>query len=178
MPNKLSNSVRSLIVVLIIPASILSGCVTPSPENFVVVPANDSTPPTVGMTINDNIKINIDVNETSQPVTIRAGSDVVTVIAGATDNDGGIKAVSLWATYTYYKPGQISGPGLAGAPIKQDVSNARVGESTLKNRFFLYNFELKKELGSWSSIKIDVWAKGENFHGGMAQTPVVSITYP
>jgi hypothetical protein len=173
MPTKLSN----LVFVLIILAS---GCAsfTPDPKNFVVVPMNDITPPTVGMTVNDNSKINIDVSETSQPTTIHAGSDNISIIAGATDEDGGLKVVSLWATYTYYKPGQISGPGLAGAPVKQDVSNAKVGESTLKNRFFLYNFDLKTELGHWSNIKIDVWAEGENFYGGKVQTPVVSITYP
>ena len=97
---------------------------------------------------------------------------------GSTDEDGGIKAVELWATFTYYKPGQISGPGLAGAPIKQDVSSAQIGESTLKNRFFQYNFDLKKELGSWSNIKIDVWVEGKNFYGGKVSTPKISITYP
>jgi hypothetical protein len=173
MRNKLS----SLVFILII---FTSACVptTPDPKNYVVVPANDNTPPTVGMTVNDNNKVNIDVNETSQPITIQSGSDTVSVIAGATDEDGGIKSVKLWATFTYYKPGQISGPGLAGTPIKQDASNAQIGESTLKNRFFLYNFDLKQELGGWSSIKIDIWTEGENFYGGKASTPMVSVTYP
>lgn len=168
--NKFCLGVLSLII--------LTSACTPAPENFVVVPTNDSTPPTVGMTVNDNNKINIDVNEASQPITIQASSDTVTVIASATDKDGGIKMVELWATYTYYKPGQISGPTLAGAPEKQDISNAQIGESTLKNRFFFYNFDLRKELGSWSSIKVDVWVEGENFYGGRVSTPIVSMIYP
>jgi hypothetical protein len=155
----------------------MSGCGPPAPENFVIVPASDNTLPTVGMMVNDS-KVNINVNESSQPVTIRAGADTVAVIAGATDQDGGIKTVGLYAAFTYYNPGQTSGPGLVGSPVQQDVSNAKVGESTLKNRFFQHNFDLKKERGNWTSIKIDVWTEGENFHGGMARTPTVSITYP
>src|SRR5262245_37075293 len=104
MTNKLSNLAFILVI-------LLSGCVPPTcaPKNFIVVPANDSSPPTVDMTVNDNSKVNINVYEISQPTTIQTGSDVVTVIAGATDEDGGIKVVKLWATYTYYKPGQTSG---------------------------------------------------------------------
>lgn len=171
MLNKLSKLVFTLII-------FTSACAPLPPENFVAVPTNDSTPPTVGMTVNDNNTININIDETSQPITIHSDSEIVSVIAGATDEDGGIKVVKLWATFTYYKPGQTSGPGLAGAPIKQDVSNAHIGESTLKNRFFVYNFDLKKELNGWSSIKIDIWAEGENFYGGKVSTSVVSITYP
>lgn len=176
MSNKLNN-LNSVFVLSIL----LLGCQHNSPApnpNLVLVPTSDSTFPTVGMTINDNNKINIDVNEKSQPTTINAGSNTVTVIAGAIDEDGGIKAVKLWATFTHYKPDQISNSGLAGAPIKQDVSNAQIGEFTLKNRFFSYNFDMKKELGSWSNIKIDVWAEGENFYGQKVSTPKVSITYP
>ena len=173
MTGMYSKLINILIITLLFSAS---GCNT-APANFVIVPASDSTPPTVGMTVNDS-KVNIDVNESSQPVTMRAGADTVAIIAGATDQDGGIKTVKLFAAFTYYKPGQITGPGLVGAPIRQDVSNAKVGESTLKNRFFLYNFDLKKERGNWTSIKIDVWTEGENFYGGTVRTPTVSITYP
>ncbi|VVB87953.1 Uncharacterised protein [uncultured archaeon] len=177
MPKKLSYSSIARIVFIIILATIISGC--DSPENYVVVPTNDVTPPTVGMSISqENNNTLISVNETSQPVTMHAVSNVVTFISGASDNDGGIKEVSLWATVTYYKPGQIVGPGLVGAPIKNDVSNASVGESTLKNRFFLYNYDLKQERGSWSSIKVDAWTEGKNFYGGITRTPVVSIYYP
>jgi hypothetical protein len=120
----------------------------------------------------------ISFSATSQPATIIAVSDVVSVTASGSDDDGGIKAVRMWATYTYRKPGQTSGPGLAGKPVTENVSGAAVGESTLKNRIVAYNFDLKKELAGWSSIKLDVWVEAENFYGGKVQTPVVSITYP
>jgi hypothetical protein len=120
----------------------------------------------------------ISFNATSQPTTIIAVSDVVTVIASARDDDGGIKAVKIWATYTYHRPGQTAGPGLVSTPVAQNVSNAAVGESTLKSRIVSSNFDLKKELLGWSSIKLDVWVEGENFYGGKVQTPVVSVTYP
>jgi hypothetical protein len=120
----------------------------------------------------------ISFSATSQPITIIAVSDVVSVIASARDDDGGIKAVKMWATYTYRRPGQISGPGLVSMPVAQNVGNAAVGESTLKSRVVAFNFDLKKELIGWSSIKLDVWVEGENFYGGKVQTPMISITYP
>jgi hypothetical protein len=147
------------------------------PDCYVVVPTGDNTAPEmVAMDIYDPDVISF--NATSQPTTIIAVSDVVSIIASARDTDGGIKAIELWATYTYYKPGQVSGPGLAGAPVTQNTSNATVGESTLKNRIVAYNLELKKALGGWSRIKVDVWIEGKNFYGGTVKTPVVTITYP
>jgi hypothetical protein len=101
--------------------------------------------------------------------------DNVTIIAGATDEDGGIKAVKMFATLTYYKANQVSGPGLTSGPIRQDVSTSKGGESTLKNRFFQHNFDLKQERSGRDSIKINVWTEGENFHGGKVRTPTVSI---
>ena len=176
------SSHRSTIISFLLMALVvsISGCgppPTPSPENFVVVPANDSTPPTVGMIVEDNSALHIDVNETSQPTAEKTRSDNMSVSVGAIDKDGGVKAVRLWATYTYLKPDQIENPGLAAAPIQQDVSNANVGEPTLKNRFFVYDFNLRKKLGCWSSLQVDVWAEGENFSGAKVKTPVVSITY-
>ena len=161
---------------------LLSGCFHTTPTrpnaNLVTIPATDNTPPTVGMTINDNSTININISESSQPTTINTKSAVLSVIAGATDSDGGIKNVKLWASFTHYKSGQTSGPGLSGTPIKQDESNAKIGESTLINRFFLYNFDLKKELGSWENLKLDLWTEGENFYNGKVRTPTVSVKYP
>ena len=117
----------SLLLVL----NMLLGCQPNSPArapNSVVVPTSDSTPPTaVGLDVfYPDI---LSVGKSSQPITIIAVSDLVTVVAGATDEDGGVKALKLWATYTYYKPGQTSGPGLATAPIKQDLSDATVGSA-------------------------------------------------
>ena len=171
------NKFNNLVFVLIFLLSACAPTPTSSPESFVLVPASDNTPPTaVGMAVFDPDIIS--VSATSQPITIIAVSDVVSVIASARDDDGGMKAVKMWATYTYYKPGQVSGPGLAGTPITKNVSNAIVGESTLKSRIVAHNFDLKKELGGWSRVKVDVWIEGENFYGGKVQTSVVSLTYP
>lgn len=160
---------------------LVTGCgasPTSEPQDCVVASSNDSTLPTLGLTITDFDKLKVDLNETSQPMLIEPIPNVVSVYAGATDDDGGIKVVNLWATYTYYKPGQTSGPFLAGAPIQQVISDGAIGECVRKNMFFFYRLDLKKELGNWSSIQIDVWVAGENFQGGKIQTPKASITYP
>lgn len=158
--------------------SILASSLLPpsSPEEFVVVPTADNTSPMAGMDVYDPRPISI--NQAAQSITIIAVSDVVSVIASARDDDGGIKSVKMWATYTYYKPGQISGPGLVTTPVSESVSNATVGESTLKSRIVATNFDLKKELGGWSKVKVDVWIEGENFYGGKVKTPIVSLKYP
>jgi hypothetical protein len=120
----------------------------------------------------------IGIDQSAPSVSIVAVSDVVSIIASATDDDGGVKAVKMWATYTSYKPGVISGPGLVSAPVTESVSTAAVGDSTLKSRVVAYNFEVKKELVGWSRIKVDVWVEAENFYGSRVKSPVVSLTYP
>lgn len=164
-----------LVFVLII---LLSSC-TPATDNanYITVPNDDSTAPTVGMTIYDS-KMNIDITEKSNPITFEASSGIVPILVGATDIDGGIKVVRLWKTVTKFKPDDIEGSGLQSAPEMQDVSTANVGELTLKNRFFKYDLNLSQELGDWAWIKVDVWAEGENFYGGIVSTPKISIKYP
>lgn len=168
MPNRCSITAFALVF-------LLWAC-PPSADNLVVVPAADNTPLTLAMDVFDPDLISI--SQTAPSVTIVAVSDVVTVTASARDEDGGIKAVRMWATYTYSKPGVTSGPGLAGPPVNESVSTAIVGQSTLKIRTVAYNFDLKKDLGGWSRVKVDVWIEADNFYGGHAQTPVVSLTYP
>jgi hypothetical protein len=170
-----ANNLNDLLLILIF---FLAGCGPQNcPDCYVVVPTGDSTPPEmVTMDVYDPDVISF--NATSQPTTIIAVSDVVSIIASARDSDGGIQATELWATYTYYKPGQISGPGLATIPVTASTSTVNVGESTLKSRTVAYNLELKKELGGWSRIKVDVWIEGKNFYGGLVKTPTISITYP
>jgi hypothetical protein len=130
------------------------------------------------MVVNDNYETDIDVQAASRPLTMLSGSDTVTIIATGTDNDGGLRAIRLWAAYTYYNPGQTVGPTLPGVPVRQVVSNAQVGESTAKTRFFFHNLDLDAIRGSWARIRIDVWTEAENFHGGTSQSSTVSIRYP
>jgi hypothetical protein len=169
VPNKFHILVFALIL-------LLWSCPPPPPGSLVVVPASDNTPLTLAMDVYDPDLIPI--NQTAPSVTIVAVSDVVSVIGSATDDDGGIKAIKMWATYTYSNPGVTSGPGLVSAPVNESVSSAKVGESTLKSRTVAYNFDLKKELGGWSRVEVNVWIEGENFYGGHAQTPFVTLTYP
>ncbi len=176
----MSKHLSTLCVILVL--GTLVGCPAPRPgadpdPNVVAVPISDPNPPTaVGLDVYDPDLISVGM--TSQPVTIIAVSNEVTVVAGATDEDGGIKALKLWATYTYYRPGQTSGPGLAGAPLKEYLSDAVVGGSARKSPFLTHTFKLKDDLRGWSRIKIDIQVEGENFYGGKVKTPLVSITYP
>jgi len=154
---------------------LLWACPPPPPDTLVVVPAADNTPVTIAMDVFDPDPLTI---PQTAPVTLVAVSDVVTVIARATDEDGGIKSVKMWATYTYSKPGVVAGPGLVSAPVNESISTAVVGQSTLKSRNVAFNFDLKKELAGWTRVKVDVWVEADNFFGNHVQTPAVSLVYP
>lgn len=146
-------------------------------QNNVVIPSSDATPPSAALTVNDAVS-NLNIDQTSGPVNFQARDTTLTAIAGGIDNDGGVKSVKLFAEYTYYKPGQISGPTLVGAPIKENISPAQVGATTPKNLFLQHNFNLKTDRGGWSSIRLNLWVETENFHGGKARTQNVTVTYP
>ncbi len=175
-------------IILVISYLFLIGCVNNTPKqndpNYVIIPQSDSSAPEVGMTINDNNTINVNVSDKcGEPPLVKClppldtKSGVLSVIAGATDSDGGIKSVKLWASVTRSRPGQTAGPGLIGGPVQQIDSNAKIGELTKKNLFFLYNFDLIKELGSWDNLTLVIWTEAENFHGGKVETLSTTIKY-
>ena len=178
---------HSWMTVAVMLMSLFLGCTTQTPSNspdsFIVVPANDATSPTAGMLVNDNFKVQIEVIPSSQPMTIYAGSDVVSVIGSATDTDGGIKNVKLFSTLTAYADVGIglSIPTVLGVLPSVNVesqSTATIGGSTLKSRPVAKNFDLKALLGTQSRIKLDVWIEGENFSGAKVTTARASILYP
>jgi hypothetical protein len=149
---------------------------TSCPDCFVVVPTSDATPPTVALNISDQDLIN--VPQGSPPLTIIAVSDSVDVIASARDEDGGVRSVKIWVSFTYYRPGQVIGPGLVAAPAAESSSSSLVGESTAKSRVVTASIDLRGPLSSYSRVKADVYVEGENFHGGRVLSPVASLTYP
>jgi hypothetical protein len=156
---------------------LMTGCPDPSsPENFVTVPASDSTLPTAALTVNDGQQ-SIDVTQASQPLEFRTRASIVSIIAGGTDSDGGILAVRVWENTSRYSEGVSETPVFSTKPFLEDVSSAKIGEPTLKNRFILHNFDMDQKLGSWSSMRVDVWVEAENFHSGKAKTPKVTILY-
>lgn len=178
---------RSWMTVVLVIATLLTSCTkqTPSnsPNSFVIVPTTDTTAPTAGMLVTDNFKAQVEVTSESQALTIYGGSDTVSVIGSATDQDGGIKNVRLLSSLTAYADVGInlSIPtvlGLIPATSAQSQSTAIIGESTLKSRPLAQNFDLKGLQGTHSRIKLDVWIEGENFFGATVKTARVSILYP
>lgn len=106
---------RKLILMFVMLVSLPQGCTTTScPDCFVNVPINDSTVPTLAsMIVSDQGTFTF--NQSSQATTIIAVSDVVSVLASARDDDGGLKAVRIWSTTTYFSTGQVVGPGTGPA---------------------------------------------------------------
>jgi hypothetical protein len=100
------------------------------------------------------------------------------VLASSRDDDGGLKAVRIFGTFTYRKPGQVVGPGLVSGPAAESVSSANIGEQTARQRITAINFDLKGELVGWTSITLDVWVEGENFAGQKVTAATASVVYP
>lgn len=181
-------------IILIVLTFFLMSCInnTPKPNdpNSIIIPQIDNTLPEVGMTINDNKTININVTDKDCPPPnptptepakdcpdiIHTDSNILSIIAGGTDSDGGIKSVKLWASSSRSRPGQTSGPGLAGRPVHQIDSNAKIGELTKKNSFFIHNLDIKAEIGNLNDTLI-LWTEVENFHGGVKKSLLMNIKY-
>jgi hypothetical protein len=155
---------------------LLSACGRCPGDNCVIVPPRDDTSPTAAsLEVRDGDTIRL--TSASRPLTIIAVSDVVRVFGDARDEEG-IKAVRLWGRYTYYNLGQPAGPAPTNTLIAETVSNAVVGGEALKFGLVANTFDLRRILGSWSRVKIDLWIEGENFHGGKIETPVATLSYP
>lgn len=178
---------RSWLTLVLVITTLFAGCTkqTPSnsPDSFVAASSTDTTAPMAGLLADDNFKTQVETTPSSQPLTIYAGSDRVSVIGSGSDADGGIKHVTLFSSLTAYADVGInlSVPTVLGvipAVEAQNNSSAAIGDLTLKSRPLAKTFDLAQLLGTHSRIKLDVWIEGENFAGATVKTARVSILYP
>ena len=149
------------------------------PEDYVDVPASDPTPPTVAMDVPVPGRPTLNVKDGGAPASGGIGAgQVATAIAVGTDNDGGVRTVQIWATYTHWTANTQTGPGLAGAPEAENASTATQGERTLKQRIVSHNFDMTQIPAGATRARIVIWAVATNFHGGQATTPEVTLDWP
>lgn len=113
-----------------------------------------------------------------QPATVAVGdSDKVRVTTRFDDPDGGVKAVRIWVSMTRSNPGTIEAPTLSGTPVAVMTSNATVGQPADATQSVSWEFDVPNLQGSFQSIKLDIFAEGENFHSGISKTPTLSLTF-
>lgn len=167
------------------------GCAS---SEMVKVPASDSTPPTVLMTIfvkftsgDSTQKIQLDGQSAAPPIMYLPDvGDGISVIASGTDRDGGIKNIGIITTISTSYTDQ-NGKGVNSAPAVTSIdnpSNAQVGESTSIGRSISDGYSIpdpRTHLPPGASnlgIRGEVRAHATNFHGGSAITPIFEFRYP
>ena len=116
---------RSPFWALCVPALVLA-C---QPQT-VPVPQADPTPPTaLWLQANPPEAPLANVTLGGTPLTAEVGdSGVVQLTANGSDPEG-LHAIRLWMTVKRARPGQIEGPGLAGAPVAEQSTPATAGGS-------------------------------------------------
>lgn len=180
---------RSLVAFL--PLWLFYGCES---KEKVKVPASDSSPPSVSMSVNfgrpgalQNIQLN---GQSATPAIVHLTNvgDELAVIAVGRDVDGGIKDIEIQpdiqSTWTLPNgTGATSGPLSA---LTHNPSNAQRGQFTSIERSVSFGWEVPdprtqtRATPGATNFRIHgtVYAQATNFDGGSAKTPVFEFIYP
>lgn len=180
----------ALVALLVLFLGLMTACPTgcQNAGDCVAAASPDPTPPTVALDAHfSSGKPIISVSETSAPVTTKVGGgEVITLLAGGTDNDGGCKDIQIWVETTTWKTnpnGTVTqtGPGLLGAPAATNPDNtSKIGEQVLKKRIAQFNVENFKSPGNpaTNKIRVRVWAVAVNFAGKTTQSATIEFDWP
>lgn len=191
---KLHNKTIMMLVLLVM-VGLISSCNRPCDENntkCVQIPESDQTPPqNLSLRISEEqdddngLVTRLVIDETfdsSQSYIVEPTTNIVFVSISGADNNGGIKSLELWMNTERCRSNgdetTCAGPGLLGAPTRSVVSSKNIGEYAYKERIIVEGLDLDEMLGSSTSLRVNVWAVAENFHGGKVRTPTVTIEYP
>lgn len=165
-----------------------SSCPPPRPEEVVTIPTADLTPPSVLMDVHftEPGKTFITVTNTSNPATTKvAGNEEVSLAAKGVDSDGGCRDIQIWVETTAWKynpdgTGTTIGPGLVGAPraSNPDRSAMNPGDQARKERLVSHKLDIRQLRGSYSAIRLEVWATALNFHNNQTNTSTLTIEWP
>ena len=166
---------------LLVAAIAVSGC----DKNGLTVPASDLTPPTTLWLQIDRPGrplLNAYITSADPPANAAAGQQM-RITARTDDPDGGVKDVQIWMTEQTWRTnpdGTVTstGPGLAGAPVASNPSQAVVGDPAPASRSVTYS--LTPPTAAVGAIRREyvIWARAMNFHGGTVQTQSLTIGVP
>ncbi len=142
----------------------------------VPIPQGDPTPPTaLWLQANPPEAPLANVTLGGTPLTAEVGdSGVVQVTANGSDPEG-LHAIRLWMTVKRARPGQIEGPGLAGAPVAEQSTPATAGGTATTSLSVSYGLSPSTEIGGFDDLWVDLWAEAENFGGGIVKTAVLTL---
>jgi hypothetical protein len=153
----------------------------------VTVKASDPTPPS-GITLETHGRpggeVTLGIGAPSLAIIIGRG-DSYFLRAIAEDPDG-IKQVAIWGTTekTCEDPAtgiaQLTGPGLVGAPLVQDMSAATVGGAASTGRYVSYvvkvDIQCPATAPRFVSQKLVFWGEATNFSNLRTKGPWLTIT--
>jgi hypothetical protein len=166
---------------------------TGSNANTVNVDRSDTSPPKVGLDVY-NLPLQSGASSQPQPesidstccdVTRTADGADISLVAGAFDDESGVRAVSIWVetTVTCTEDGTATtfGPGLLGNP-SAEARDDRV-DPTSASRNLAVTLGLNRSdfhkcpQGAQASRRARVWAEAENFAGGKNRTKTLTLSF-
>jgi hypothetical protein len=130
----------------------------------VPVPQADPTPPTaLWLQANPPAAPLANVTLGGTPLTAEVGdSGVVQLTANGSDPEG-LHAIRLWMTVKRARPGQVEGPGLAGAPVAEQSTPASAGGTATTSLSVSYGLSPSTEIGAFDDLWVDRLGRGGEF---------------
>ena len=162
-------------------ALVTEGFPLPSAVPTLPLPSSDATPPTVLLDAWFDSGRAATVADLVGPATLSVPrNDRALLVALGEDNDGGCSDVQIWTSTTLWRGSSGGNPGLAGAPdARNRDSTTTAGQTVRKRRNAFLTLDVGRRLGvGGTRVRVEVWAKALNFHGGNAQTPKLTIWAP
>lgn len=170
----------SLAIALVFALLLITACGAP-----IQVPSSDSTDPEIALTYGrlESSVVTLNEGDANRTYTLQAPTNqVVSFIATATDEDGGVHRASIHTSIGFRCENrdttQTNARGHGG---ESEVNNAQPGEdaetvlaTSLKLDFSDVHTECQPG-SSFLGAQYEIFASAENFHGGTAETPRVTI---
>lgn len=142
----------------------------------VPIPQGDPTPPTaLWLQANPPEAPLANVTLGATPLTAEIGDSGVVQLTATGSDPEGLHAIRLWMTVKRARPGQVEGPGLAGAPVAEQITPATAGGTATSSLSVSYGLSPSSEIGGFDDMWVDLWAEAENFGGGIVKTAVLTL---
>lgn len=184
-----SKSVRQRIFVVFVAVlmSVAIGCTTTNRPcvagKAITIPVSDVSSPTSAMDIHFPSKPSATVMEGSGDIEIKVGgNDAITLLAVGNDPEG-VKDIQIWIQETWWfanpTTGIVSqrGPGLLGAPEKQNVDSSTSG-TVCSSRATNLKLDVGQRRAGATQYRARSWAKALNFSNKESTTSQATFNWP
>jgi hypothetical protein len=170
---------------------LLIGVACNGPNGGIVIPASDSTGPTLALGAGQPSGQNITVNAggSGQNMQLISKSGVLNLVATANDPESGIQAVEIWVNKRTISCDANEScsitPTLQGIPMFESRSpQLNPGDTTAASSILAQALDLSREIsqgslsaGATLTVDISIYAVAVNHLGGQTRTPEIVATW-